>query len=175
MDKTVLDGSLSYRWFYGGSAQRPDLTVGADVKVYSKEQHSEIYPFYRDQELCNRDFVGDADVFVKKDIRLGETSLVNVGVHGLYHAGTSTFKDAKYTEATSSVIQTFDVWANPQTEYDTAARAGGLVSVEWIPILQKAVTPYVRVSDTYMTLLQDPAYLKGKTRNVASVAVGIVF
>jgi len=33
----------------------------------------------------------------------------------------------------------------------------------------------VRVSDTYMTLLQDPAYLKGKTRNVASVAVGIVF
>ena len=175
MDKTVLDGGLSYRWFYGGSAQRPDLTVGADAKVYSKTQHSEIYPFYRDQKQTNRDFVDDVDVFVKKDIRLGEKSLVNVGVHGMYHAGFAKFADAKYTEATSSVIRTFDVWSGPQTEYDTAARAGGLVSVEWIPILKKAMTPYVRISDSYMTLLKDPTYLKGKTRNVASLSVGIVF
>lgn len=171
MDRTVLDGALSYRWFYGGSAQRPDLTVGADAKVYSKQQHSEIYPFYRNQNLLNY----DVDVFAKKDIRLGGKSLVNVGVHGLYHAGSVKFEDAKYTEATSSVIRNFNVWSDPQTEYETAARAGGIVSLEWIPILKKAVTPYVRVSDTYMTLLKEPTFLKGKTRNVASITVGVVF
>ena len=171
MDRTVLDGGLSYRWFYGGSAQRPDLTVGADAKAYSKKQAAEIYPFYRNQDLMWY----DVDVFVKKDIRLGSKSLVNLGVHGLYHSGSGNFADGKNADATSSVIRNFDVWADPQTEYDTAARVGGLVSLEWIPVLQKAVTPYLRISDAYMKLLQEPASLKGKTRNIASVSVGIVF
>ena len=176
MDRNVLDGTLSYRWFSGGSAQRPDLTFGFDVTAYSKKQGSEIYPFYRKQDLVTL----DADIFVKKDIRLGEKSLINVGLHGLYHNGYCKMSDGKYTEASSSVIRIFDNWAGPQTEFETSARGGGLVSVEWIPILDKAVTPYVRVSDSYMTLsymtlFQQPVYMKDKTRNVASVAVGIVF
>ena len=46
-----------------------------------------------------------ADIFVKKDIRLGEKSLINVGLHGLYHNGYSKMSDGKYTEASSSVIR----------------------------------------------------------------------
>ena len=78
-------------------------------------------------------------------------------------------------QATSSLIRSFDMWLDPQFEFDTASRAGGLASIEWIPVLKKAVTPYVRISDSFMRLLQEPVALKGKTRNVASVTVGIVF
>lgn len=171
-EMTVLDGTLGYRWFYGGSAGRPDLTVGADVTAYSKKQGTEIYPFYR-----NQDFIRiDADVFCSKDIRLGSKSLLNVAAHGLYHSGKGTPKDdGLRAQATSSQIRSFDMWLNPQFEYDTASRAGGLFSLEWVPVLKKAITPYLRVSDTYMTLLQEPVALKGKTRNVATVTVGVVF
>ena len=171
MDRNVIDGTLGYRWFYGGSAGRPDLTVGADMTAYSRKQVAEIYPFYRNQDVLRI----DVDAFVKKDIRLGDKSVVNVGLHGLYHTGSCQFEDGKNANATSPVIRTFNVWADPQAEFDAAARAGGLVSLEWIPVLKAAVTPYVRISDSYMTLLQDPTYLKGKTRNIASVSVGIVF
>ena len=171
-EMTVLDGTLGYRWYYGGSGQRPDLTVGADVKAYSKRQGTEIYPFYRNQDLIRI----DADVFVSKDIRLGSKSVLNVGVHGLYHTGSGTAKDdGMRAQATSSLIRSFDMWLDPQFEFDTASRAGGLASIEWIPVLKKAVTPYVRISDSFMRLLQEPVSLKGKTRNIASVTVGVVF
>ena len=170
-DRTVLDGTFSYRWFYGGSSQRPDLTLGADVSAYSKKQAMEIYPFYRNHRFT---WV-DADVFLSKDFHLGSRSILNLGAHGLYHTGTGVDKeDGLYTPATSSVIRSFDMWLGPQFEYDTASRAGGLLSVEWQLALDK-VSPYVRVSDAYTTLLQEPVFLKGKTRNVASVTVGIVF
>ena len=167
-----LDSLTVWGWYYGGSEQRPDLTVGADVKAYSKRQGTEIYPFYR-----NQDFIRiDADVFVSKDIRLGSKSVLNVGAHGLYHTGSGTAKeDGMRAQATSSLIRSFDMWLDPQFEFDTASRAGGLASIEWIPVLKKAVTPYVRISDSFMRLLQEPVALKGKTRNVASVTVGIVF
>ena len=51
MDRSVVDGTFSYRWFYGGNSQRPDFTFGADVSLYSKKQLTEIYPFYRNQDL----------------------------------------------------------------------------------------------------------------------------
>ena len=171
-EKTVLDGTFSYRWFYGGNGQRPDLTVGADVTAYSKKQETEIYPFWRKHGF-NR---VDADVFCSKDIRLGSKSVLKVEAHGLYRTGSGVDKeDGQYTAATSAVLKSFDMWLGPQYEYETASRAGGLLSLEWALALNKGVAPYVRVSDFYMTLLQEPQYLKGKTRNIASIAVGINF
>ena len=171
-DRTVLDGTLSYRWFHGGSGQRPDLTVGADLTAYSKKEYTEIYPFYRNHGFTRF----DADVFVSKDIPFGSKSIVNVEAHGLYHTGFGVEKeDGQHTEATSSVIRSFDLWLGPQFEYETASRSGGILSVSWIPTLNKAVTPFLKVSDSYVTLLQDAVHLKGRSRNVASVSVGIVF
>ena len=170
-DRTVLDGTFSYRWFYGGSSQRPDFTLGADVSAYSKKQATEIYPFYRNHGFTRI----DADVFCAKDFQTGSKSVLNVAAHGLYHTGSGVEKeDGLYTQATSSVIRSFDMWLGPQYEYDTASRAGGLLSIEWQLALDK-VSPYVRVSDAYTKLLKEPVYLKGRTRNIASVSVGIVF
>ncbi len=171
MDRSVVDGTFSYRWFYGMKDQRPSLTVGADFTVSSKKQLTEIYPFYRNQDLTRF----DADVFVTKDIPLGGKSILNIGAHGLYHIGSGTPKaDGLYAEATSSVLKSFDLWLDPQFEYDTATRAGGLLSVEWLLTLDK-VTPYVRVSDTYTALMKNAVYMKGNNRNVASVTLGILF
>ena len=66
------------------------------------------------------------------------------------------------------------MWLDPQFEYDTATRAGGLLSAEWLLTLDK-VTPYVRVSDTYTALMKNAVYMKGNNRNVASVTLGILF
>lgn len=169
MDRTVLDGTLSYRWFHGVKAQRPSLTVGADLSIYSRKQLTEIYPFYRNQELTRF----DADVFVSKDFHLGGKSILNIGAHGLFHTGSGAPKeDGLYAQATSSVLKSFDMWLNPQHEYDTTLRAGGLLSVEWLLTLDK-VTPYVRVQNAYTApLLKDAVY---KYRNVASVTLGICF
>lgn len=171
MDRSVVDGTFSYRWFYGMKDQRPSLTVGADFTVSSKQQQTEIYPFYRNQQLTRF----DADVFATKDICLGGKSILNIGAHGLFHTGSGTAKkDLHYAQATSPVLKSFDMWLDPQFEYDTATRAGGLLSVEWLLTLDK-VTPYVRVSDTYTALMKNAVYMKGNNRNVASVTLGILF
>ncbi len=170
-DRILLDAALNYRWFYGMKDQRPSLTVGADLSINSKEQLTEIYPFYRNQKLTRF----DANVFVSKDIHLRGKSILNIGAHGLFHTGSGEPKhDGIYTDATSSVLKSFDLWLNPQYEYDTTPRAGCAVSAEWLLTMDK-VTPYVRVSNAYTALLKDAVYLKGKTRNVASVTLGIYF
>ena len=170
-DRSVVDGTFSYRWFYGGNSQRPGFTFGTDVSIYSKKQLTEIYPFYRNQDITRI----DADVFVSKDIHIGGKSILNIGAHGLFHTGNGTAKDdGMYAQATSSVLKSFDMWLDPQFEYDTATRAGGLLSVEWLLTLDK-VTPYVRVSDAYTALEKNAVYMKGNYRNVASVTLGILF
>ena len=172
LDRTVIDGKLSYRWFHGMDGQRPNLTVGADVTAYSKTQTTEIYPFFRDHGFTRL----DADVFCSKDFRLGSRNILNVAAHGLFHTGFGVDKeDGQYAAGTSKLIKSFDMWLGPQYEYETASRAGGLLSVEWVPVLKAAVTPYVRISDSFMTLFEEPVYLKGSTRNIASIAVGISF
>ena len=170
-DRTILDGTFSYRWFYGGG-QRPDLTVGVDLSAYSKEDYTEIYPFHRNHGFTRF----DADLFVSKDFHLGGKSVFNVEAHGLYRTGFGVEKeDGQFTAATSSVIKSFDQWLGPQFEYETASRAGGILSLSWIPAVKKPLTPYLKLSDSYVTLLQDPVHLKGRKRNIASVSVGIVF
>ena len=172
LDRMVIDGKLSYRWFHGVEGQRPNLTLGADVTVYSKNQTTEMYPFYRDHGFTRL----DADVFCAKDLALGSKSLLKLEAHGLFHTGFGVDKeDGQYAAGTSKLIKSFDMWLGPQYEFETASRAGGLLAVEWIPRFGKAVTPYVRISDSFMTLFEEPAYLKGSTRNIASIAVGISF
>lgn len=172
LDRMVIDGKLSYRWFHGVEGQRPNLTVGADLTVYSKNQTTEMYPFYRDHGFTRL----DADVFCAKDLALGSKSLLKLEAHGLFHTGFGVDKeDGQYAAGTSKLIKSFDMWLGPQYEFETASRAGGLLAVEWIPRFGKAVTPYVRISDSFMTLFEEPAYLKGSTRNIASIAVGISF
>lgn len=171
MDRTVVDGKLSYRWFYGMKDQRPSLTVGADFTVSSKQQQTEIYPFYRNQKITRL----DADIFASKDISLRGKSILNIGAHGLFHAGFGVAKeDGMYAQATSSVLKSFDMWLDPQFEYDTTPRAGILLSAEWLLCLEK-ITPYVRVSNEYTTLFKNAVYMQGIYRNCANVTLGIYF
>lgn len=172
MDKTSIDGTLGYRWFHDIRGQRPSLTVGADVDAFSKSQTTEMYPFYRDHGFTRI----DADLFCSKDFYLGSKSILNAEVHGLFHTGFGVDKeDGQYAAGSSSILKSFDMWLAPQFEYETASRAGGVLSVSWIPILKGGIAPFVKISDSFVSLLEEPELLKGKTRNIASISVGISF
>nr|MCR4843997.1 hypothetical protein [Bacteroidales bacterium] len=71
-------------------------------------------------------------------------------------------------------LKSFDMWLDPQFEYDTTPRAGILLSAEWLLCLEK-ITPYVRVSNEYTTLFKNAVYMQGIYRNCANVTLGIYF
>ena len=62
-----------------------------------------------------------------------------------------------------------------QFEFDAVARAGAGVSFAWTSLRPKRLAPYVKVSDRFVSLLAEPQYLGGRTRNVASLSLGINF
>ena len=41
MDRTVIDGTLGYRWYRGIQDERPQTVLGADLDFYSKSQYTE--------------------------------------------------------------------------------------------------------------------------------------
>ena len=82
--------------------------------------------------------------------------------------------DGSYGGGTSKTIS-FDDWLYRQQEYDTASRAGASLEAEWTWLGGKKVSPFIRISDSFLYLLKKPAYLEGRYRNSAFISVGCNF
>lgn len=171
MDKYAVDGVLGYRWYVNPRGQRPEMTVGSDISFYAKSQHTEVYPFYRDNSVTRI----DADVFCSKDIRM-DRNILTAELHALGHFGFGVDKeDGQYAAGASSVLKSFDYWLNRQFEYDTAVRGGAAVGLSYTRVSSGRLTPYVKLMDSFMTMFADPEYLDGKIRNIATLTVGCTF
>lgn len=170
-DRSVIDGTLGYRWYRGIDGQRPDFTLGADITFFSKAVNTQIYPFYRDHDFTRI----DADIFGRKDFRKGR-NIFTPELHAQGHFGSGTAKaDGQYAAGTSKTLKSFDYWLGRQFEFETALRAGAAIGFTYQRVFSRNFAPYVKVMDSFMTMFADAEYLTGKTRNVATLTVGCTF
>ena len=170
LTRAEYETSLAYTLEKGVSGYRPDWVFGVSANAYLRDQHTVLYPEYRDQSYLNL----TASLCAERSVRLSSGCL-SVGADLLFGAGTGNAKtDGSFSTGTSKQ-KSFDDWLYRQFEFDTASRAGGGVSFAWTWLGARRVVPYVKVSDTFLILLSEPQYLQGRTRNVATLSIGCNF
>ena len=170
LSRSDLDARLDYAFRKGDSGYRPDWIFGASAAFFMRKENASIYPDYRDRHFLNVDLVLNAECNFKS-----ASHCFTLGGSLSYLQGWGEPKrDGSYSGG-SSKLKSFDDWLYRQFEYDTASRAGGGVSIAWIWLGAKRMAPYVKLSDTFLSLLSEPQYLGGRTRNVATLSIGCNF
>lgn len=170
LDRSVIDGVLGYRWYRNTDGGRPEFTLGADFAFYSRFQHTDLFPIYR-----NSDFTRvDADIFCSRDFRM-KKSIITPEIHALGRYGFGTDKEDGVTVAGGSSAKSFDYWLGRDFEFETAPRYGAAAGVTFTIITAKGIAPYVKVTDSFMSLVAEPAHLDGRIRNVAAITFGCTF
>ena len=169
-DRGDMTASLNYRWFIDAYGNRPAATLGAKATYFARTQVTQIYPFFRNHSFSR---IG-GELFLEKDFDLGYCSIIP-SLTGIYQMGWGVKKaDGTYVETTSTRLKSFDYWLDRKYEYDTAARAGGCLSVTFAKSFEKFEI-YLKISDTLTSLLAQPEFLAGRTRNIAQLTIGCNF
>ena len=165
-----IEANLSYIVKIGTDGFLPSWEAGVRAGAFFRSQHTDVYPDYRDRRFVSL----TASVFAAKGIAL-RSSFLAVKISGLYAGGAgASVVDGSYGGGTSKTIS-FDDWLYRQQEYDTASRAGASLEAEWTWLGGKKVSPFIRISDSFLYLLKKPAYLEGRYRNSAFISVGCNF
>lgn len=171
-NRMEISADLGYTFYQGIGSGRPSAEYGADVAFFMQDQKTTIYPYWREHNHMNI----DATIFAKKNFKAGSKGLVSPAVSGMFFTGFGeAAKDGAATTAKSKTLKSFDVWMNRQFEYDTATRAGGMLAITYTRFVSSRLTLYFTASDSYVSMLQAPAYLPGQSRNVALLTIGCNF
>ncbi len=169
LTRTDIGARLAYTYEKDRRGYLPDWTLRAEANALMSSKHTVIYPDYRDQSVLNL----AAAVRASRNIKT-RGNCFSVGTGLMFVTGSGTPKaDGSY--GGSSKAKSFDDWLNRQFEYETASRAGVSLDLGWAILSYKKLVPYLKISDSFVTLLSDPQYLDGRTRNVASVSLGCNF
>ena len=170
-DRGDTSAGLDYKWFVNISGRRPVMTIGAKATYFALQQVTQIYPFWRNSSYTNI----RGEVFCEKVFDLVGVAIIPT-ITGFYQTGWGVKKaDGSYVETTSSRLKSFDYWLDRKYEFDTAARAGGCLSVTVAKTLSDKFEAYVKLSDSYTSLLAAPEFLSGRTRNIAEITIGCNF
>ena len=170
-DRGDTSAELDYRWFMDVSGSRPLMTFGAKASYFARQQVTQIYPFWRNSSYSNV----RGELFCEKVIPVGSISIIP-SLTGFYQMGWGVKKaDGAYVETTSSRLKSFDYWLDRKYEFDTAARAGGCLSVTVAKTFSDKFEAYIKLSDSYASLLAAPEFLSGRTRNIAEITIGCNF
>ena len=169
-DRGDMTATLDYRWFIDAYSNRPAATLGAKATYFARTQVTQIYPFFRNHSVSR----ACGELFLEKGFDLGSISIIP-SIIGLFQMGWGVKKaDGTYVETTSTRLKSFDYWLDRKYEYDTAARAGGCLSVTFAKSFEKFEI-YLKISDTLTSLLAQPEFLAGRTRNIAQLTIGCNF
>ena len=82
--------------------------------------------------------------------------------------------DGSYSTATTKA-KSFDAYLFPQFEFQTAARAGAGITCTWSRRFSDTFSAFLKLSDDFTMLLQQPEYLGGRSRNCALITLGCDF
>ncbi len=169
-DRGDMTATLDYRWFIDAYRNRPAATLGAKATYFARTQVTQIYPFFRNHSVSR----ACGELFLEKGFDLGSISIIP-SITGLFQMGWGVKKaDGTYVETTSTRLKSFDYWLDRKYEYNTAARAGGCLSVTFAKSFEKFEI-YLKISDTLTSLLAQPEFLAGRTRNIAQLTIGCNF
>lgn len=171
-NRTEINADLNYTFYQGISEGRAKAEYGADASFYMLNQKTTIYPYWREHNHINI----DATLWAKRNIKAGTKGLLTPAVAGKFFTGFGeAAKDGAATTAKSKTLKSFDKYLNRQFEYDTATRAGGQLSITYTRFVSESLAVYFAASESYMTMLDEPVYLSGASRNVALLTIGFNF
>ncbi len=170
VDKNSFAGSLAYSFHKDVRGFRPAWLIQARADAGLKSISTVIYPDYRDQSFLQTAFTLDAE---RNIIRKNNCFTVKIAAG--FAAGFGNAKtDGSYTGG-SSKVKSFDDWLNRQFEFDTAPRAGASLDLAWTLLRYNKLAPYIKLSESFDSLLSESQYLDGRTRNLAAVTLGCNF
>ena len=171
LQRTRVEGNLSYTFHKGVDRQGASLTLGARLDGRMTAQTTTLFPFTRKQQVV----ACAADVYGSKRFQAGAVRLT-AELHALLGGGFGHPKeDSASASATSTTIKSYDDYLNQYFEYETALRAGARLGITLRLPLKSRWMPYLRLTEQYMSLLSAPQYLEGRGRNVALLAIGCNF
>ena len=134
-------------------------------------QTTDIYPFWRKQAIAQ----ASAGIYAQKNLIWGKNALtVDISAYGQAGYGTKK-EDGAYATTTSTSLRSFDLYLDKHYEFETAPRAKASLAVTYTIASWKSITPWVKVSDTFTSLLKAPEFLDGATRNTATITLGCNF
>lgn len=166
LSRSALYANASYTWYLGSG-----FAAGISAGTRMRSGKTTLYPFWRK----TKDSYSQAEVWSRFSFPAGKLR-ITAQMHAFAGSGKGVPKnDGSEFEAVSTSIRSFDTYLYRQFEYDTAARAGGKVSVRCtLPSFGK-FTPYVQAGDCFVSLVAAPEYLDGSSRNTATVILGCNF
>lgn len=171
MSRKNADAGVLWRWHKGVEKGRPSFTIGASADWEYLSQTTDIYPFWRKHSIGQL----DASVFCQKNWISGR-SIFTLDISAFGHTGYGTKKeDGAYASTTSTSLRSFDIYLDRHFEFETAPRAGASLAFRYTLLAGKSLTPYITLSDSYLSLLNTPEYLDGASRNIATITLGCNF
>ena len=170
LSRNDADAILAYRFCKGMDGYRPDWIFDASASAFMRNQTTTIYPAYRNHSFSNFTFSAGAERNLKTS-----RDCFTARLGAAFTAGGGTAADDGTLASGSSKARSFDDWLYRQFEYGTAARAAVSIDLAWTILRYRKLAPYIKLSDSFVSLLAEPRYLDGKTRNVASVSLGCNF
>ncbi len=171
LTRSDFEARLAYTLEKGLGGYRPEWVLCVSADAFLRDQRTAIYPDYRDHNYWNLTLALSAERNFKRS-----SDCISIAAQTLFAAGAGNDKvDGSYSSEGASKLRSFDDWLFRQFEYDTASRVGAELSFTWTSLRPKRLAPYVKVSDRFVSLLSEPQYLGGRTRNVASLSLGINF
>ena len=171
LDRLDWETALDYRWYRDTEGCRPGSTLGVRAGFLSRNQTTTLYPFYRNHSFSQISL----DVYGQKCWTRGPMSFVfDASVTGLAGFGTDK-EDGSYASGTTSGLKSFDNYLGRYFEFKTAPRAGASFGLTFARRIKGGFEPYLKLSDSFLSLLAEPEYLQGRTRNVAALSVGCNF
>lgn len=168
---TNVEACLSWNLYTGTDGIRPVWDLGAQAAVALRNCTTTIYPYYR----IRNNQVFSIDLHALRNF-IGAESILGIGLEAGFHMGMGpSATDGAYSSTSGSTLKKFDSWLNLQHEYETAPHVCAGLNITYTRIFSETFSAYVKVSNRFATLLSDPTYLGGKTRNIACIAVGCNF
>lgn len=171
MERTDIQAEAEYTFYGKTGGYLPGIEAGIDAGFFSRSQTTTIYPSYRNSSLTQIDV----------QARFGEnfetgSCIWSFMARAMFATGSGIAKeDGSFAPGATTSIKSFDSYLYRQFEFDTATRAGAGLELRYTKRFRSSAAAFISVSDSFTTLLADPEYLGGKTRNIACIGIGCNF
>lgn len=166
-----IRAAVSYAYFGDtSSGYLPQWEIRARAGADCKLQQTTVYPFSRDWSSVslNAAVSGGRHFQVNKHV-------FSVLASASFLTGFGQPRKDKLASGAVSTMRSFDDYSNRQFEFETASRLGAGIELEYARIISPKFIPYIKLSDSFCSLLAAPQYLNGGNRNVASICLGCSF
>ena len=168
--KNDVDARLSYTFQGGTGGYLPKWEVKAAAGMAGKFYTTTVYPFRRDRTSV----AVDATVSLGRNFSAGK-NIWSCAVQGAFLTGFGEPRADSMAGGGTTTLRSFDNYSDRQFEYETAARAGAGLGLQYSRLISARLIPYIKISDQFLLLLSAPRYLDGAARNVALIGIGLHF